>query len=56
MRLTDEQRTLIREKLTDLATEHHSRITRLTKDFEKERARLEDMLQFGIVPQRLPSI
>lgn len=52
--LTESQRTLVREKLVQLSTAHHTRITRLTKDFESERKRLEDMLRFNLVPQSMP--
>lgn len=49
MNLTEEQRTLVREKITSLTLEHHRKIDRLTKDFEKERKRLELMLRLGVV-------
>ena len=55
MELSEEGRTLIREKLASLSAEHYRRIARLTKDFEKERVRLETMLRFGLVPQMMPS-
>ena len=49
MTLTEEQRVLVREKITSLTTEHHRKINRLTTDFEAERKRLELMLRLGVV-------
>jgi hypothetical protein len=53
-RLTEGQRVLLREKINSLTAEHHCKIDRITKDFNKERARLEEMLKLDFVPQRLP--
>jgi hypothetical protein len=50
-RLADEDRALIRERMTVLTTEHHRNLARINKDFEAEHKRLADMLRLNCVPQ-----
>lgn len=54
MKITDEQRVLIREQINRLTVRHRRQIDRLTKDFGYEIARLEEMLLLGFVRQKMP--
>lgn len=50
-KLDDNDRDLIKRRVQKLTAEHHQKVDRLTKEFEKERKRLEDMLRLGFIPQ-----
>ena len=49
--LNDDDRDLIKRRVQQLTAEHHQKVNRMTKEFEKERKRLEDMLRLGFIPQ-----
>lgn len=51
--IDDYEGGLIRKRLENLTAAHYQWVNHTTKEFEKERKRLEDMLRFGFVPQRM---
>ncbi len=53
MRLDDDGQKLVRTALERLTAKHHQSVNRMTKEFEAERKRLETMLRWKFVPQRV---
>lgn len=51
VKLTEEQRSLVSDKINAITAEHFRAMKRLRKDFEAERSRLERMLRADFVPQ-----
>ena len=45
--LTEDQKTLVRERIAALAAEHYQAVDHLEKDYAAERKRLETMLRIG---------
>jgi len=52
----DDQKELIERRLRCLFEEHRFKVRVLEKEYKAERARFEDMLSTGFIPQRIPSV